>query len=108
VAGCRDVIASLWSVDDQATAALMTLFYRNLWRDHLPAAEALRQAQLAIYHDPTLITKLGNGRGIDFTPRPIDPPSAGAAPVPAASSGPRAKTAQWAAFTFSGVTNPRL
>jgi len=30
MAGTRDVIASLWKVPDQSTAALMALFYRNL------------------------------------------------------------------------------
>jgi CHAT domain-containing protein len=40
------VIASLWKVDDAATRKLMRLFYSNLWERGLPAAEALRQAQL--------------------------------------------------------------
>ena len=30
VAGCKNVVASLWKVDDAATAALMALFYRHL------------------------------------------------------------------------------
>src|SRR5205807_6863733 len=49
LAGTKNVIASLWKVDDQATAALMTLFYRHLWQEKLPPLEALRQAQLALY-----------------------------------------------------------
>ncbi|HEY2290303.1 MAG TPA: CHAT domain-containing tetratricopeptide repeat protein [Thermoanaerobaculia bacterium] len=47
-AGAPRVLASLWRVEDQATAALMTRFYRALWIDKLPPAAALRQAQLGL------------------------------------------------------------
>ena len=46
-------------VDDKATAALMRLFYENLWQKNLPPIEALRQAQLAIYRHPELIDNPG-------------------------------------------------
>jgi tetratricopeptide (TPR) repeat protein len=51
-AGCRTVVASLWKVDDDATRALMTRFYANLWDKGLPPLEALSRAQLSILDDP--------------------------------------------------------
>ena len=44
-AGARRVVASLWKVEDRATAELMSRFYRALWEDGLPAPAALRRAQ---------------------------------------------------------------
>ncbi|HYG80642.1 MAG TPA: CHAT domain-containing protein, partial [Pyrinomonadaceae bacterium] len=44
-AGASRIVASLWEVDDVATAELMTLFYRGMHRG-LPYAAALRNAQV--------------------------------------------------------------
>ena len=44
LADAHNVIASLWRVDDQATAALMAIFYDQLWRQHKPPMEASRRA----------------------------------------------------------------
>jgi len=46
MAGARTVVSSLWALPDQATAAFMERFYRNLWARGLGAHEALRAAQL--------------------------------------------------------------
>jgi CHAT domain-containing protein len=97
VAGCRNVVASLWKVDDDATQALMALFYANLWQKKLDPAEALRQAQLTLYRSPSAVA-VAKRRGVDFTesdlPKVDDKPGDKARHTP---------TAQWAAFTFSGV-----
>jgi CHAT domain-containing protein len=45
-AGAGAVIASYWRVDDLATSAFMQRFYKYLLSERLPAATALRRAQL--------------------------------------------------------------
>ncbi len=47
-AGAPRVVASLWQVEDRATAELMARFYRSMWTDGLTPAAALRAAQLSI------------------------------------------------------------
>ena len=47
-AGARRVVASLWDVEDRATAELMEHFYRQLLLQDRPPAAALRQAQLSM------------------------------------------------------------
>jgi CHAT domain-containing protein len=97
LAGCRRVIASLWGVEDKATAALMTLFYRNLLEKHLDAADALRQAQLTLYRHPEAVPILEKRGPFDETDLPPEKAGAG-------GKVRRAPTRQWAAFTFSGVS----
>ncbi|MFK7865124.1 MAG: CHAT domain-containing protein [Pseudohongiellaceae bacterium] len=53
-AGTDRVVTSLWSVRDDATKELMSRFYENMLlpeRD-MPAAEALRAAQISMWEDP--------------------------------------------------------
>ncbi|BAZ21346.1 TPR repeat protein [Kalymmatonema gypsitolerans NIES-4073] len=47
-AGARSTLASLWSVDDQSTADVMSEFYRQL-QTGVSKAEALQRAQLAVF-----------------------------------------------------------
>jgi len=47
-AGASSVAASLWMVDDRATAELMRRFYEGMLRDGLRPAAALRAAQVSM------------------------------------------------------------
>jgi CHAT domain-containing protein/tetratricopeptide (TPR) repeat protein len=47
-AGSAAVLASYWRVDDAATASFMQRFYTHLFAERLPAAAALRSAQLEV------------------------------------------------------------
>ncbi|MEP0914357.1 CHAT domain-containing protein [Leptolyngbya sp. GB1-A1] len=48
--GARSTLASLWSVSDQSTAALMIELYRELGLPGVTKAEALRRAQVSLLH----------------------------------------------------------
>jgi CHAT domain-containing protein len=48
-AGAPRVVASLWNVNDQATANLMKLFYERMLKDGMRPAAALRAAQTAMW-----------------------------------------------------------
>jgi CHAT domain-containing protein len=49
-AGAKSVLATLWPVADESTAALMRALYEKHKVERLDKAEALRQAQLALLH----------------------------------------------------------
>lgn len=51
-AGAARVVASLWKVNDRATAELMGAFYREMIVNKSRPAAALRAAQLRLSHDP--------------------------------------------------------
>jgi CHAT domain-containing protein len=51
-AGTPRIVVSLWNVNDQATAELMTRFYRGMIEKGLPPSSALRCAQLSIREQP--------------------------------------------------------
>ena len=51
-AGASSVVASLWKVDDDATAELMKRFYSNMLQRGETPAEALRAAQNSIRQEP--------------------------------------------------------
>jgi CHAT domain-containing protein len=97
VAGTRDVVASLWRVGDDSTAALMGRFYHRLWSDKQAPLEALRQAQLDVYYHPGRIEEWSK-RAFDASEAPLGKPA-----VAASGRDARARTAQWAAFVLSGA-----
>jgi len=50
-AGTPRVLVSLWKVDDDATAEIMTRFYKLMLEKKLPPAQALREAQLQMQNE---------------------------------------------------------
>jgi CHAT domain-containing protein len=92
-AGTRNVVGGLWRVSDQATAKLMTEFYRHLGQDGMTPLEALRAAQLTMARQSSLPS---SDRGVDFGKT---------LPVSGESNGARAAAAavrDWAGFVLSG------
>lgn len=101
-AGSPGVVATQWSVDDVASAALMARFYQ-LWRDDgVETAEALRRAQL-------WVRRTTNGEKVREFPDLLRIPDYG----PPTDASPAVRHAwetrrahehpvYWAAFTFLG------
>lgn len=76
-AGASTVVASLWKVDDEATAELMKRFYTNLLKGGMTPAAALRAAQNSVRQKPewsapyywAAFTVQGDFRGVIKAPR---------------------------------------
>ncbi len=97
-AGATNVVCSLWKVPDESTAALMNLFYQNLWDKNLSPMEALRQAQLHLYRNPGDIPGLAKGFRGKFE---VVPGMGGEVAIKPGKDG-KAHPLLWAAFTLSG------
>jgi CHAT domain-containing protein len=50
-AGSKSVVASLWKVDDRATAVFMAKFYEAMLQEGMAPADSLREAKLRMMHD---------------------------------------------------------
>jgi CHAT domain-containing protein len=81
--GAKSVVATLWTINDDASRSLMIDFYENLWKKKLSKLESLRQAQLTMLRD-------GVKRGLAF--KNDQPPD----------QGRRLPPYYWAAFVLSG------
>jgi CHAT domain-containing protein len=93
--GASAVIATLWSVADESTSALMTEFYR-LWtrQPSMSKTEALRQAQIEMLRGSLAPNQNGPARGL------VHPSAGGQAPVQPSHS--YAHPFYWAPFFLLG------
>ena len=103
LADCPNVVASLWKVNDAATAALMSKFYHELWINKKEPLAALREAQLTIYRCPDLIPALAGERGAPKLKEAIAVKVLAASQESAKPQAARADTKLWAAFVLSGL-----
>jgi CHAT domain-containing protein len=97
-AGTHNVIASLWKVNDEATAVLMKLFFQKLWNEGKAPIHALREAQLVLYRHPERVKALAAVRGPDFSNQVKIVEELAPRPKPAG----RDTTRLWAGFVLSG------
>jgi CHAT domain-containing protein/Tfp pilus assembly protein PilF len=102
VAGCPNVVGSLWRVDDAATAALMAQFYHELRLNKRSPLEALREAQLTVYRHSERIEALAGQRGRPALEAAAKLGSA-AAPLKPDEKAKTAPAKLWAAFVLSGA-----
>ncbi len=99
--GCRDVVASSWKVNDEATAALMTLFYHHLWEKGEPPLRALHKAQLGLYLHPQDIATLAKRTAPNLSTT-VQRVTKSTASPPGARPQMTADVRHWAAFVLSG------
>jgi CHAT domain-containing protein len=104
-AGCPNVIAALWSVPDQATAALMGLFYHALLVDKQTPLEALRSAQLYLYRHPEKVSELAQRleRGAPQLAQGVKVAQPDTTPTPPTVENKRSAVKDWAAFVLSVI-----
>lgn len=95
VAGARNVVASLWRIDDQSTAQLIHEFYRLLWEQSCTPLEALRGAQLVMLHKARQIESVERGPDLRHSV-PLQ------SQQPKATHDPGAGVRHWAGFVLSG------
>jgi CHAT domain-containing protein len=100
VAGCPDVVATLWNVDDEAAAAVVKLFFQGVWRRGLVPLQALRRAQLLVLQNPEKIGELATLEGEPFEAALLGLEQAASSNCGAAG---RAPAKRWAAFSLSGA-----
>ncbi len=93
VAGTRNVIASMWNVDDQETGRLMAAFYRYLWAEEMSPLDALRHAQLDAMTFDTGESIAHRGPRLDSTVRKLSPST---------SESQQQSACHWAGFRLSG------
>jgi CHAT domain-containing protein len=99
LAGTRNVVVSLWKVEDKATAALMKVFYYQLWHEGKMPIEAIREAQLTLYRHPEQIDALASGdRSLKDPANPVKLPDGGRRSETATKTPPKL----WAGFILSG------
>ena len=94
VSGVDSVVATLWKVDDTMTRVLMQRFYRNLVEKKMSKLAALRDAQLWVLMNPSLVTDQERDRGAIRKRKPLSKKTA--------EPFQRTSPYFWAPFVLSG------